>query len=82
MRRVCLKKNAHYSAMLGCIGERLSLKSFSTQSVPVFSFHDSGAVNLLSHRYVVAKGISVLTARFAKAGYSECSPIQNSVSGF
>jgi hypothetical protein len=26
------------------------------------------AENPLSHRYVVAKGISVLTARFAKAG--------------
>ena len=31
------------------------------------------AENPLSHRYVVAKGISVLTAQFAKAGYSERS---------
>jgi hypothetical protein len=34
------------------------------------------------HRYVVAKGISVLIARFAKAGYSVRSPIQKSGSGF
>ena len=34
------------------------------------------AENPLSHRYVVAKGISVLTVLFAKAGYSERNLIQ------
>ena len=40
------------------------------------------AENPLSHRYVVAKGISVLTVLFGKAGYSERSPIQKSGSEF
>jgi hypothetical protein len=38
------------------------------------------AKNPLSHGYGVAKGISVLTARFAKAGYSERSPLHTALS--
>ena len=40
------------------------------------------AKNPLSHRYVVAKGISVLKAQFAKTEYAEHSTIQKSGSGF
>ena len=35
------RMDAHNSAMLGCIGESLSLIILQTQSVPVFSFHAS-----------------------------------------
>jgi hypothetical protein len=56
-------KDAHNSAMLGCVGESLSLKSFSTHSLCLYLvFMLVRAENPLSHRYVVAKGISVLTA--------------------
>ena len=61
----------HTTAMLGCIGESLSLKSSSTHSLCLYLVVMLvRAKNLLSHRYVVEKGISVLTAQFAKAEYS------------
>ena len=65
------------------VSERVSLKSFPTNSLCLYLvFMLVGAENPLSHRYVVAKGIIVLTAQITKAGYSERSPIQKSVSGF
>ena len=63
--------------MFGCIGETLSLKSFPTHSLCLYLvFMLVRAENPLSHRYVVAKGINVLTARLAKTGYSEGSPVR------
>ena len=54
--------------MLGCIGECLSLKSFSIRSRCLYLVvMVARAENPLSHRYVVAKGISVLIARYGKA---------------
>ena len=48
--------------MLGCIGESFSLKSFSTHSLCLyFVFMLVRAENPLSHRYVVAKGIKVVS---------------------
>ena len=40
------------------------------------------AENPHSHKYVVAKGIKVLTARLASAGYSVHNPIKKSGRGF
>ena len=75
--------DAHNSAVVGCIGEKLCVKSFSSHCLCLYLvFMLVRAENPLSHRYMVAKGISVLTVRFAKAGYSERSPIQKSASGF
>ena len=70
-------------ALLGCIRESLNLKSFPTHSLCLYLvFMRARADNPLSHRYVVAKGISVLTVRFVKARNSEGSPVQKSGSGF
>ena len=42
VKGVLERMDAHNSVMLGCVGESLSLKSFSTHSLlPVFSFHAS-----------------------------------------
>ena len=76
-------ERVHITAMLGCIGESLSRKSFSKHSLCLYLvFMLVRAENPLSHRYVVAKGTSVLTARFAKARNSEHSPIHKSGSDF
>ena len=74
----------HIALQCWVLLESLSLKLFSTHSLCLYLvFMLLRAKNPLSHRYVVAKGISVLlTARFAKAGYSERSPIQKSGRGF
>ena len=64
--------------MLGCFGESHFPHSLCLYLVFILVW----AENTLSHRYVVAKEISVLTTWFAKTGYSERSPIQKSASGF
>ena len=60
--------------------ERVSvLNHFPPTVCLYFVFMLVRAENPLSHRYVVAKVISVLTARFAKARNSEHSPIHKSL---
>ena len=56
----------HTTLQCWVVLESLSLKSFSTHSLCLYLvFMLLRAENPLSHRYVVAKGISVLTVRFA-----------------
>ena len=72
----------HITHQCWVVLESLSLKSFPTHSLWLYLvFMLVRAENPLSHRYVVAKGISVFTLRYAKAGYSERSPIQKFASG-
>ena len=53
----------HITLQCWVVSESLSLKSFSSHSLCLYSvFMSVLAENPLSHRYVVAKGISVLTA--------------------
>jgi hypothetical protein len=73
----------HITLQCWVVLESLSLKSFSTHSLCLYLvFMLVRAENPISHRYVVAKDISVLTARFANLGYSERSPIQKSGRAF
>ena len=66
----------HITLQCWFVLESLSLKSFFTHSLSLdLAFMLVRAENPLSHRYVVAKGISVLTAQFAKARNSDRSPI-------
>ena len=64
MRRVCLK-DAHNSAMLGCIGE--------SQSVPVFSFHArEGRESWLQRASVSYISVSGLEAGHERDNESSC----------
>lgn len=73
----------HNSAMFGCIGESLSIKLSYIHSLCRYLFFMLvSAEKSLLQRQVVAKGIKVFTARFAKAGYSARRAIQKSVSDF
>lgn len=69
----------HRAAMLGLIGNSFSLRSFSTKSLYLYLvFRLTSAENPVSHKYVVANGIKVLIARFAKSGHSARKLIQKS----
>lgn len=73
----------HNAAMLGRIGDSFSLRSFSTNSLYLYLvLRQTKAENPVSHKYVVANGINVLIARFARSGYSARKLIQKSVSVF
>jgi hypothetical protein len=72
MRRVCLKDTHTVTLQCWVVLERVSVLNRFPHSLCLYLvFMLVRAENPLSHRYVVAKGISVLTAQFAKAGYSD-----------